>query len=118
MRFIVGESVDARLAPFLRSLHHDVTVVGTPLDYPASIPDDDVLAIAYAEQRILITDDRDFGELIFRLGRPHAGVLYFRLPPTEIEVKQHRLAYVMNRHADSLGHFLVVTLRAVRIRRE
>ena len=115
MRFLLDESVDARLGPFLSSLAHDVTVVGR--DYPASIPDVDVLAIAYAEQRVLITDDRDFGELVFRLRQPHAGVLYFRLPPTELHVKLIRLSHVLTTYADSLDQFLVITLRGVRVRR-
>jgi predicted nuclease of predicted toxin-antitoxin system len=38
-----------------------------------------VLAIATAEQRVLLTNDKDFGELIFRRRLPHAGVILFRL---------------------------------------
>jgi predicted nuclease of predicted toxin-antitoxin system len=77
MRFLLDQSADARLGPHLHGRGHDVTRVGK--EYPHGIPDDEVLAIAHRERRILIADDRDLGELIFRLRQPHAGVILFRL---------------------------------------
>ncbi|HXH21555.1 MAG TPA: DUF5615 family PIN-like protein [Dehalococcoidia bacterium] len=70
VRFLLDESVDARLAYTLRTHSHEATVVG--VDHPNSITDEDVLAIARREGRILITNDRDFGELVFKQGRLHA----------------------------------------------
>ena len=54
MRFLADESFELRLVVFLRSLGHDATVIG--LDYPPSLPDRDVLAIAFLERRVLITN--------------------------------------------------------------
>lgn len=68
MRFLFDQSTDRRLAMYLKELGHDVTVVA--LDYPPSLPDEQVLGIALQEQRILVTEDRDFGELIFRRHLP------------------------------------------------
>jgi predicted nuclease of predicted toxin-antitoxin system len=68
MRFLLDESADARLAPCLRGLGHDVTRL--TVDYPAGLPDPRVLAIAAAEGRVLLTNDRDFGELVFPRRRP------------------------------------------------
>jgi len=51
-----------------------------------AIGDRDVLARAVAEDRILLTDDKDFGEIVVREGRPHRGVVLLRLaemPPAE-----------------------------------
>lgn len=64
MKFLVDESADARLAGHLKTLGHDATTVAR--DYSPSLEDSDVLAIARREDRILITNDRDFGELVFR----------------------------------------------------
>ena len=47
MRFLFDQSTDRRLAPFLRQRGHDVLVVA--VDYPPSLPDDQVLAIAQQE---------------------------------------------------------------------
>ena len=48
-------------------------------EHPSGVPDDEVLAIAYRERRILITRDRDFGELVFVYWQPHRGVILLRL---------------------------------------
>jgi predicted nuclease of predicted toxin-antitoxin system len=76
-----------------------------------------VLALAHREGRILITDDRDFGELVFRLRQPHAGVVSLRLGEyADLATKIDRLDYVLTHHADQLDRFLVVTGTSVRAR--
>ena len=114
MRFVVDESADARLAMHLRRLGHDATLVAQ--DYRPGLPDQEVLAIAHREGRILITDDRDFGELVFRHRQAHAGVIYFRLSTTVLAVRSARLDAVLTHHPHELDQFLVVTDRSVRVR--
>jgi predicted nuclease of predicted toxin-antitoxin system len=116
VKFLIDASSDARHVGHLRSLDHDVTRVGT--DYPANMKDVDILALAYREQRILITDDRDFGELVFRLRQPHTGVIYLRLDTTRFEVRARRVEDVLASHADHLDEFLVVTADSIRVRRK
>lgn len=57
MRFLLDESADYPLSDFLQKYGHDVTAIAH--DYPQSLSDLQVLAIAQEEQRILITNDRD-----------------------------------------------------------
>jgi predicted nuclease of predicted toxin-antitoxin system len=114
MRFLVDASSDARLVPYLRSFGHDVTRVGT--DYPADLPDREVLATAHREHRILITDDRDFGELIFRHRHPHDGVIYLRLTSTALAVRIARLAAVLSTYPDGITEFLIITEDRIRLR--
>jgi predicted nuclease of predicted toxin-antitoxin system len=73
--------------------------------------DQDVLAIARDEKRILLVADRDFGELIFHQGLLHAGVIFFRLPGADLQTKIEHLNTVLEKHTDELagGEFLVVT---------
>lgn len=113
MRFLFDQSTDRRLAPYLKQLGHDVTIIA--VDYPHSLPDEKVLTIATEEQRILITQDKDFGELVFNQRQPHAGVIFLRLPPMELEQKIARLDYVLSHHADRLDQYLVVTPQRVRV---
>lgn len=115
MRFLVDQSSPARLEGFLRSHGHDATRVGR--QYLHGLADIDVLAIAHAEQRVLITNDRDFGELVFVRAQPHAGVIYFRLSTTTLAGHVARLMHVLAHHAADLGAFLVVTDHTVRVRR-
>lgn len=114
MRFLVNASSDARLVPHLRDLGHDVTRVGT--DYPASLADADILALAHREERVLVTDDRDFGELVFVRRQPHAGVIFLRLETTKLAVRVERLDHVLSAYTDQLDRFLVVSQTTVRVR--
>lgn len=114
MRIIVDASSDARLVPHLKRQGHDVTRVGT--EYPANLKDVEILTIAVREQRVLITDDRDFGELVFRLRQPHARVIYLRLDTVLLEVRARRVDDVLASFGDQLDQFLVVTEDSVRIR--
>jgi len=81
-----------------------------------ALNDAEVLAIAHREQRVLITDDRDFGELVFRHRQPHAGVIYFRLSHTGLALRVARLEHVLEHFSDQLDQFLVVTDNDVRVR--
>lgn len=114
MKFLLDESADSRLASYLTDLGHDVTVIAR--DYPHALSDQEVLAIAQAEGRILIANDRDFGELIFRQNLPHSGVILFRLRTTALSAKLSRLEYVLAHYADRLNEFIVVTDQRVRVR--
>ena len=115
MRFLLDESAEYRLAHWLRDQGHDVTAIAH--DYPHALTDLAVLALARQEQRILITNDSDFGEFIVRHQLPHAGVIYFRLPGATTAAKIERLADVLRDYADRLDQLLVVTERSIRVRR-
>jgi predicted nuclease of predicted toxin-antitoxin system len=112
---LLDESAEARIAAFLANLGHDARRIGS--DYPAGIPDRQVLAIARDERRILVTNDRDFGELIFEQRRPHAGVIFLRFPlDATANQKIDALARLLETHPDRLDRFLVVSPRGVRVR--
>ncbi len=113
MRFLVDESFPARLAAFLKTQGHDVTRVGS--DLPHGMPDEDVLATASNETRILITDDTDFGELIHRRGLAHAGVILFRLGYAPLPTRITLLERVLHHHVDELERFIVVTRTRIRV---
>jgi predicted nuclease of predicted toxin-antitoxin system len=117
MKFLLDQSAERRLATYLRKLGHDVKVVA--IDYPPGISDAEVLAHAYKESRIVLTNDKgDFGELIFRQLHAHAGVILFRrIRSGDLTTKQERLSYVLKAYSDQLHHFLVVTAKSVRVRK-
>ena len=115
MKFLFDQSADFRLIPHLRHLGHDVAAISR--NYPPSLADEDVLAIAREEQRILIVADRDFGELIFHQELAHAGVIFFRLPGVTLQTKIEHLNTLLEEYTDQLerGEFLVVTPGRIRI---
>lgn len=115
MKFLLDENAELRLAASLREAGHDVTVIAQ--DYPHALQDRDVLELARREQRILITNDTDFGELIVRDQIPHAGVILFRLPlASSTEEKIAWLQRLLDTYSANLSHFVVVTPRRVRVR--
>lgn len=76
MRFIVDESTGKRLATLLKNEDYDVLFVG---DIMPSATDEEIIKRAEEDDRILITDDKDFGELVFRLGRSTKGIILLRI---------------------------------------
>jgi predicted nuclease of predicted toxin-antitoxin system len=82
-----------------------------------TLADEDVLAIAREEKRILIVADRDFGELIFHQELIHEGVIFFRLPGVSLQTKIDHLTTVLTKYTKHLerGEFLVVTPGRIRV---
>ena len=116
MKFLLDANVEYRLATYLLSFGHNVKTIAR--DYPSALADQEVLSIAVKEKRVLLTNDRDYGELIFRQHLSHYGIIYFRLKNSkDIAIKLHLLEKVLQAHRDDLHDFLVVTPNGVRIRK-
>lgn len=81
---MADENLDAPIVNRLRQDGHFVLYV---MELEPGISDDDVLDIASKEGCLLITSDKDFGELVFRLQRITAGVILVRLAGTLLDVK-------------------------------
>lgn len=114
IRFLVDESSGQALVDYLRSLGHDVVGVGELM--PQAL-DEMVIAYAHQERRILISNDRDFGEKVFRDAYPHAGVILLRLGDDRATAKIRVLSALLRDHSRNLAdRFVVVTERSVRFR--
>jgi predicted nuclease of predicted toxin-antitoxin system len=80
--------------------------------------DEEVLELAEKEGRILVTNDKDFGELIFLLNKPSSGVVLLRLTKDIPEIRKKYLLYLINNFSDRLAdHFIVVSEGSVRFRK-
>src|SRR3989338_7201763 len=82
MRFLVDESVGKKFSDIIKNSGEDVLFVG---DSMPEVDDEDVLSFANNENRIIITADKDFGELIFKLGKSSAGIILLRTSTTDPE---------------------------------
>ncbi|MFT4034120.1 MAG: DUF5615 family PIN-like protein [Patulibacter sp.] len=114
MRFLLDECLSARLADELREAGHDVVRIAE-LGLLGS-PDEVVLDVAASEDRILVSADTDFGELLATSGRARPSVILFRRSPVgQAAVLLANLAEV----ADDLtqGAVVVLTEDRIRIRR-
>lgn len=81
MRFMANENFPLASVWHLREAGHDTLAVSESL---SGSRDEEVLARAALEERILLTFDRDYGELIYRKGLPApTGVVYLRFAPAD-----------------------------------
>ena len=79
--------------------------------------DEELLALALVEERILITEDKDFGELVFVRRLPHACIIRFSAMPVAEKVAAMRQLIESEVEAMQQGNIIVVTRNRVRIRR-
>ncbi len=114
MKLLADECCDALLVEGLRHDGHDVRYV---TEFAPGEPDESILQQAAAQERILLTEDKDFGELVVRLGLPAYGIVLLRINPADSQAKLIRLRDVLKRHALRLpGCFVVVDRRKTRFR--
>ncbi|MBE8991650.1 DUF5615 family PIN-like protein [Nostoc sp. LEGE 12450] len=115
MKFLGDENLDWQIVERLRLDGHEVLYV---VEMEPGIPDDEVLNLANNEDAILLTSDKDFGELVFRLRRIAAGVVLIRLFGLSPNDKSEIITNAINKHADELlGAFTVISSKTIRIRK-
>lgn len=115
MKFIVDESSGKGVAQFLISKGYDVIYVG---DFMEQALDESILEYASAENRVLVTNDKDFGELVYKKQKRVAGLILIR-PKDERPSKRIQLIqYLLDKHWHQIeGNFVVITEKVVRIRK-
>ena len=97
----------------LRSNGHDVVWILT--EAPGT-SDEEVLARAKSEGRVLLTFDKDFGELVFRAGKSaSSGVILFRISAKSPDYVAESAVRVLEQRDDWLGHFAVVEDTRIRL---
>lgn len=79
--------------------------------------DEEILLLAVTNNRILITEDMDFGELVCRLKKPAYGIILIRIDVKERHLKWDRMKKLIYSYPDRLkGHFIVVDVNKFRFR--
>jgi predicted nuclease of predicted toxin-antitoxin system len=113
VRFLVDECTGPSVAKWLRKEEHDVFSV---FDESRGIDDDRVLEIAIDERRILITNDKGFGNKIFLQRQSHHGVILLRLGNERAANKVAAVRRLLDQYAGQLAErFIVVTETSVRL---
>lgn len=112
--FLANENMPGSVIRHLRDAGHDVLSVKEVL---RGADDVTVLSRAQRESRILLSQDKDFGELAFRVGLPaQCGVILFRLTGDDPAADQQRMTDVIESRADWAGMFSVADNLRVRMR--
>ncbi len=111
---MADECCDAGLVSSLREDGHDVLYV---LERKPGVSDDEVLIEAYHEERILVTEDKDFGELVYRLKKRSRGIILIRMDVKERQMKWLRLKKLIENYEGRLpGHVVVIDSHKYRFR--
>lgn len=109
------EGVDRPIVDALRAAGHDVTYVA---EQSPGVRDEDVLHQAAQEARVLVTADKDFGELVFRQDRLHSGVVLVRLHGlAPSEKAQIAVAAIAEHGSELVQSFAVLEKGRIRIRK-
>ncbi|MFH0764899.1 MAG: DUF5615 family PIN-like protein [Calditrichota bacterium] len=111
MRLLLDTCVWGGALGYLRQIGHDVVWMG---DMPEDPGDEEILNQAHRDNRIIVTLDKDFGEMAVRFGKPHAGII--RL--VEIPARQQALIcqQILNNYAEDLMNSALITVYANRVR--
>ena len=116
MNLLADESVDRQIVDRLRWDSHQVWYVA---EMEPGISDDAVLDLANQKEALLLTADKDFGELVFRQRRLSPGVVFLRLAGLSSVSKAEIVASAVTKHAADLSQaFAVITPGVIRIRRQ
>lgn len=114
MKFIVDECTGAKVSQWLSERGHDVFCVYTQA---RGWKDKSILEKAVLDERIVITNDKDFGEMVFRDRHPHKGIILLRLSNTRWMTKIQVLDSLLQEYPNEqlADHFTVVTEKHIRI---
>jgi predicted nuclease of predicted toxin-antitoxin system len=112
VRFLVDECTGPKVARWLRGQGYEVFSV---YEQARGMDDDDIIVKAFDENWILITNDKDFGEKVYREHRSHRGVVFLRLKDERASNKVEIVRRLLEAYADRLSDcFVVVSETRVR----
>jgi len=113
--FLVDVGVGKKVEEYLLEKRYDTKAVRS-LDQ--SMPDQKIIRLAALEKRIVITMDKDFGELVYHSGMDHSGILPLRLEDATGSEKQQVIAKILTKYADNMkNNFCVYQNKKFRFRR-
>lgn len=98
-RFLVDVGVGKKVEEYLCQQCYNVKAVR---DIDATMDDDKIIKLAQNENRIIITMDKDFGELVYNQGLSHCGILLLRIKDADSKQKVKVITIIMENHQDKL----------------
>ena len=114
IKFIADVNIEKVLVDFLREQGFDVLWIP---DYNCHMKDDELLNLANKENRILITNDTDFGEFVFLQKKLTMGIVLIRVKGQEVNKKLRSLSKLIKFYPNKIeNHFVVISDRRIRFR--
>ena len=115
LKFLVDVGVGKKVEEYLLVKGYDTKAVRS---IDQSMPDQEIIRLAALEKRIVITMDKDFGELVYHSGMDHSGILLLRLEDATGSEKQQVIAKILAKYADNIkNNFCVYQNKKFRFRK-
>jgi predicted nuclease of predicted toxin-antitoxin system len=115
LKFLVDVGVGTKAENYLRQEGYDLKAVRA---IDPRLPDEAIIHLAIAENRMIVTMDKDFGELVYRWRHAHAGVLLLRMEEATGQEKAEAVAQILEQYSEQIkGRFCVCRKGRLRIRR-
>lgn len=110
MKFLIDANLGRKFTNLIKRAGYNATFIN---DIMAKASDENILILAKHENRVVITNDKDFGELVFKLGKPSEGIILLRTLVTDSEKRFEMVKGVLGK---AKGKFIVVEDKKIRIR--
>ena len=115
LKFLVDVGVGKKVEEYLLEKRYDTKAVRS---IDQRLPDQEIIRLTALEKRIVITMDKDFGELVYHSGMDHCGILLLRLEDATGSEKQQVIAKILAKYADNMkNHFCVYQNKKFRFRK-
>lgn len=115
MKFLIDECISYSIIAWLRNNGYDVKLMKV---ISPGLSDDVILEIAHSENRILLTCDKDFGEIAYARKKIHSGIILLRLNSFSATKNIQVLKEILENHKNEIsGSFIVATASNIRIGR-
>ena len=115
LRFLADGSYDFGVVRALRAEGHEVIALS---EITTRTIDSEIIAQSYSEQRILLTEDKDFGQLVFASQADSAGVILIRYPGNARKsLQEATVQFVQERGNEIRNSFVVMQPGHIRVRR-
>ena len=115
LKFLVDVGVGRKVEDYLLEKGYDIKAVRS---IDQRMPDQEIIRLAISERRIVITMDKDFGELVYHSGLNHSGILLLRLEDASGVEKQRVISEILAKYSNKMkNHFCVYQNKKFRIRK-
>jgi predicted nuclease of predicted toxin-antitoxin system len=115
MNFLADENLEKPIVDWLREEGYNVLYIA---EKAPSIKDEKIIKLARKENKILITNDKDFGELVFHYGQITSGIILIRSRDKSSEKKLELIKQVLEEMKNKIsGNFIVVNENGIRIKK-
>ncbi|MGE0086576.1 MAG: DUF5615 family PIN-like protein [Desulfococcaceae bacterium] len=114
LKFLVDAGVSKKVEEYLKIQGYETKNVR---DIDTRMPDEDIIRLAVSEHRMVITMDKDFGELVWHYDMEHCGVLLLRMENAAAAEKLEVITFILSNYSDKIkDNFCVYQNNRFRIR--